>query len=380
MDPITHTFTGAALAAAGLRRATPLATAALILGANAPDVDVLSIFAGGYEELAFRRGWTHGVLALALWPFVLTALLLAWDAAVRRRRSPDALRARTGPLLLLCALAVATHPALDWLNNYGLRWLMPFDGRWFYGDALFIVDPWIWLSLGGVLFLMHSRARLSLARWTVFWTLASAVVLLSGAAAPVLARVLWIAGVAALFTLRAFGLAAPRREAGLERAARAALACMTLYIGAIIAAHSVARGEALRALTSAGLDNVEQLMLAPVAANPFAGDVVAATPDAYYTGRWSWFGRPRLLLAAAPIPRLPHDAVYEAAAGTAEARDFLTWSRFPYVETTENAAGEHVVRFLDARYRGTEVLRGPSVRLDRDLRPILRAVFPASSP
>ncbi len=25
---------------------------------------------------------------------------------------------------------------------------MPFSRRWFYGDVLFIVDPWIWLFLG----------------------------------------------------------------------------------------------------------------------------------------------------------------------------------------------------------------------------------------
>jgi len=38
----------------------------------------------------------------------------------------------------------AHHPTLDWLNTYGMRWLMPFSGRWFYGDAVFIVDPGCW--------------------------------------------------------------------------------------------------------------------------------------------------------------------------------------------------------------------------------------------
>ena len=151
MDPIAHTFTGAALAATGLRRATPLATAALVIGANAPDIDVLAGFAGSYAALALRRGWTHGVLAIVVLPFVVTGLLLLWDRMRpgRAERAP----ARAGPLLALAALAVLTHPTLDWLNNYGMRWLMPFDGRWSYGDALFIVDPWVWLALGGVLFL-----------------------------------------------------------------------------------------------------------------------------------------------------------------------------------------------------------------------------------
>ena len=120
MDPIAHTFTGMALAAAGLRRATPLAATALFMGVNAPDVDVFRPSGPDQASLAFRRGWTHGVLALVLWPFVLTGVLLAWDRYVRLRRKPDAAPARAGPLLALTALAVVTHPALDWLNNYGL--------------------------------------------------------------------------------------------------------------------------------------------------------------------------------------------------------------------------------------------------------------------
>src|SRR5690606_1338479 len=107
------------------------ATAALVIGANVPDVDIVAAFGADYASLALRRGWTHGVLALALWPFVVTAALLAWQ-----RLRPHVVPARAGPLLALAALGVATHPTLDWLNNYGLRWLMPFDGRWFYGDAL----------------------------------------------------------------------------------------------------------------------------------------------------------------------------------------------------------------------------------------------------
>ena len=47
-------------------------------------------------------------------------------------------------LLILSFIAILTHPSLDWLNNYGVRLLMPVSDRWFYGDAVFIVDPWLW--------------------------------------------------------------------------------------------------------------------------------------------------------------------------------------------------------------------------------------------
>ena len=369
MDPITHTFTGAALAAAGLRRATPLATAALVLGANAPDVDVITAFSDGFASLAFRRGWTHGVLALPLWPFVLTGLLLLWDRWVRLRRNPHAAPARAGPLLALTTFAVLTHPTLDWLNNYGLRWLMPFDGTWFYGDALFIIDPWVWLTLGGVLFLRHSNRRLSVARWTVFWAIALLAMLANGlpgvnpsdiVVVPLPARVLWVAGLAALVAVRvrrSVGRRAAAVDGPSDRAFAAALAIVALYICATVAASAAARAQVRAALAAGGIPAVREVMVAPVAANPFAGEVVAATADAYYTGRWNWLAQPRFELSGEPLPR-PRGDVFEAASRAHEAQQFLSWARFPVVEIERNAESDgFVARFGDTRYLGPAARR-----------------------
>ncbi len=52
-------------------------------------------------------------------------------------------------LTLLGYAGVLSHVFLDFLNSYGVRLLMPFSDRWFYGDALYIVDPWMYLALGG---------------------------------------------------------------------------------------------------------------------------------------------------------------------------------------------------------------------------------------
>src|SRR6188472_1371941 len=71
IDPVCHTLVGAGLARSGLASRTAFATTTLLIGANLPDVDVLAYFWGPGADLAFRRGWTHGVLALALWPLVL---------------------------------------------------------------------------------------------------------------------------------------------------------------------------------------------------------------------------------------------------------------------------------------------------------------------
>ena len=114
MDNLCHTLVGVALAEAGLRKRSPLATATLLIAANIPDVDgILYWMNRPIEALGFRRGWTHGVLAMAVWPFVLTALMLAWDRWIRRRRHPERPPALPGPLLLLSLAGVLTHPLLD---------------------------------------------------------------------------------------------------------------------------------------------------------------------------------------------------------------------------------------------------------------------------
>ena len=139
MDPITHTMVGAAMARAGLDRGgtLPLAATTLMLAANAPDIDIFVMYLGSYAGLAFRRGWTHGPIALVMLPLLLTALVLAWDRLVRRRGERGASRApmAAGATLLIASIGVVSHPALDWLNTYGIRLLMPFSREWFYGDA-----------------------------------------------------------------------------------------------------------------------------------------------------------------------------------------------------------------------------------------------------
>ena len=294
MDPIAHTFLGAALTGTGLRRVTPLATAALVIGANAPDIDVLASFAGSYAALALRRGWTHGVLAIVVLPFVVTGALLLWDRL--RPARAGCVPARAGPLLALATLAVLTHPILDWLNNYGMRWLMPFDGRWFYGDALFIVDPWVWLALGGVLFLAGSRRRWALALWTVFWALGTWL-LFSMPLVPAASRVLWAVAVAALFAVRLFRPDAVRPLAS-EKLARIALGCVVAYMATAVVASAVARREVRARLADLAIGPVTDVMVGPAAANPFAGTVVAATPEGYHLGEWRWFAR--AAIAAAP--------------------------------------------------------------------------------
>lgn len=289
MDNLCHTLVGAAMGEAGLRRRTALAMPALLIGANLPDVDVLAYFWGSETALGFRRGWTHGVPALVVWPFVLTGLLLAWDRWVRRRRRPDAEPARPRELFRLSTFAILSHPFLDWLNTYGMRWLMPFDGTWFYGDTLFIADPWIWLALSVGFFWSRRRRRDGPARWA-------------------------LAAVCAYILL----------SAGLQLASRRVAA---------------------QALTAAGRP-IHRMMAGPVPLNPLRREIVSDAGEGYDLAEVDWLASSKFRARERPyVPKndgLP--GVAEAAA-TREGAIFLDWARFPFYEVEGSA-----VWITDARY------------------------------
>lgn len=162
MDNLTHSLVGALLGQVGLKRKTGLAMPALIIGANIPDIDAACFFwLEGTQHLAFRRGITHGPIAWVLLPVVLAGLLYGFDRwqARRGKRPEGRLPVRFGWLYGLSFLACLTHPALDWLNAYGIRLLEPFSSRWFYGDTLFIIDVWLWVLLGFATWLSLRRER-----------------------------------------------------------------------------------------------------------------------------------------------------------------------------------------------------------------------------
>ena len=148
MDNVCHTLVGAALGEAGLKQRTRHASATLMIAANLPDLDVL-VFFTETSSFSFRRGWTHGVLGQALLPVALTAVIWLGSRLWQRDTANDPRPPlHAGWLFGLSWIGVVSHVGLDYLNNYGVRWLSPLDWRWFYGDALFIIDPWLWLALG----------------------------------------------------------------------------------------------------------------------------------------------------------------------------------------------------------------------------------------
>ena len=168
MDNLTHSLVGAVLGQAGLKRKTGLAMPALIIGANIPDVDATCfLWLEGMEHVGFRRGITHGPPAMLLLPLVLAGALWWFDRwqTKRGKRPEGRLPVRFGWLYALSLLGCLTHPAMDWLNVYGVRFLEPFSSAWSYGDTLFIIDVWLWAILIGSVWWSWRREKRG-ANWT----------------------------------------------------------------------------------------------------------------------------------------------------------------------------------------------------------------------
>jgi inner membrane protein len=163
MDNVTHALAGVLLADAtvavvGRRGGAPSARfrrTALWLGvaaAELPDLDIawsgslLGDARLGY--LLHHRGHTHTVLfavgaALLLWVLALASLRRGGaQAEGGRARDHEGHRA----LLALALVGTLSHLLLDWTNSYGVHPFWPIDNRWYYGDAVFIVEPWLWVA------------------------------------------------------------------------------------------------------------------------------------------------------------------------------------------------------------------------------------------
>ena len=90
MDNLAHSLAGAALGEAGLKKKTGLGMATVIIAANLPDVDALGLLFG--ENLAWRRGWTHGPIAMLVLPPLLVSAMVLFDAWQARRGTRPAKR------------------------------------------------------------------------------------------------------------------------------------------------------------------------------------------------------------------------------------------------------------------------------------------------
>lgn len=378
MDPLTHSLVGFTSAKAGLERLSRYTTAVCILSANAPDIDVVSFFFGGrWTLLQHHRGITHSLIGTLILGALIPSILFAFERVIGRWRKL-APRIKYRGLLLASLIAAGTHPLMDWTNNYGVRPLLPWDGRWFYGDLVFIIDPYLWLILGGVCFLLASNRRAQVVSWVLLAILVTAAVLLApsqrteGNAALAVARVIWITGVGVFAVGRSLKL----QERFGKSLAMAALAFVVLYWGALASAHAAAYRNAINQANLTAAQHGERFMRAaamPTVANPFRWFCVAETDRAIY--------RFIVGLGHDPAPTVyPANSLAEGSASVIEryekpvgqserlvssasrdprAQVLLGFARFPIARLeSNNCIGQALVQFADLRYTEPGASRG----------------------
>ena len=276
MDNVTHSLAGLLLAEATvqlrgrLEHAEPaapfraVAAVSSMIAANLPDADLLytGIGASRLSYMLQHRGYTHTVM------IAIVGAIVVWCVAMltsRLREQGTPRRRDAGWLLGLLFVSTLSHLVLDWTNSYGLHPFWPLDNRWRYGDAVFIIEPWLWVVSIPVLVAAVTR------RWVqVALSLLLVAGLLLGWRVPFVSR-----GAAAALTIGA--AASVAIASALTPRARAAAGVLGwIVVTAVMALGATkARSNMLDALRA--LDPRAQLLdivVSPLPANPICMSVI----------------------------------------------------------------------------------------------------------
>ena len=278
VDNLTHTQISAMVGDA-IHRSTPasptlseksrrnLAIGVMVIGGNLPDADVIYTGWAGttLDYLLHHRGHTHtvvGALVTSLLMFV--AVRLWWRYRGVKPHSAD-----TRFLIALVLLAPLLHIALDFTNSYGVHPFWPVDNHWYYGDAVFIVEPLLWACSAPLLFTLRTRVMRALV----------ALVLVVGIGLS------WFSGLvpwplAAILTLLTVGLAALGRYSSARVALTGGIAAWLVVTAVFVGTGRLANAQvdtllADRFPTARTLDTV----LTPTPANPVCREVLTVQLD-----------------------------------------------------------------------------------------------------
>jgi len=322
---------------AGLNRKTGLATATLVLAAEASDIDVCHAFRGPVAGLQHHRGWTHSFVGVPVMAALTVLVVWGWNRLFHERRlDPSApmtmgrrhLPVRWGVLYVIALLGPLSHILLDYTTAYGIRMFEPFSYKWLDWDTVSIIEPFmlivlvLGLTLPALFGLIHEEIG---ARQPLFRGRAGAI------AALVALALMW--GVRDFYHRRAVAVLESRIYQGQD----------ALRVSAF-----------------------------PFPWNPFLWHGVVETRDFYQTmlvdslrGEIDPQGRARTYYKPEETP------VLEAAKKSYLGRVYLDWARYPLLTTEplEERDVAYRVRFIDLRYSypGRSTLLGASVDLNWNL-------------
>ncbi|HJT26191.1 MAG TPA: metal-dependent hydrolase [Pyrinomonadaceae bacterium] len=352
MDNLTHSLVGLTAAKAGLERLSPGATTLCVIAANAPDSDIVVLaFGDRWTFLQHHRGITHAIVGVIGLAIILPLIFYGVDL-LRSRYKAQPPQTKLKGLMLASFVASATHPLLDWTNNYGIRFFLPWSQKWSYGDLVFIVDPYIWLILGGAVFLLTARTRFLKVTWAVVAAATTFLVVASprsgGFPYPNLIALLWIVTIVVFIVLSI----KRARERWGKNIAYVAIALVLCYWSLLAFAHSraLARGNQEAAKMANG-ETVVRLAAMPRLANPFRWDCVFETDRAMYRFDLG-------LLSEGPGNPVRYEKpgselkpVVDYLSEQRSAQVFLGFARFPVLKLADpGCTTRTLVQLADLRY------------------------------
>lgn len=348
MDNLTHALVGAALAKTALGARLRHASMVAVLAANLPDADIVArLYGGPGAYLSDHRGITHSIVGvLACVP------LVAWLHSLAERRHGG----RFVDALKLAFAVLASHPLLDALNSYGVRPFLPFDATWYYGDLVFIVDPWLWLVLGGAVALAGERSAVG-SRWLGLAALGTTAALAAYTRSVSITGA-WLAALAGLAVARRLGVGLDRKQLVLASAA----GLVAVYLVSLRIASEDARehGAAWLAERLEPDETHVDDAANPEALDPRAWRVFLMTQRFVHVVDW------RLGDGAGEYVRLDRgddDAFVERALAVDCTAAWRSFARFPHA-AVENDAHGRSVHLMDARYQLVPgaILHAPSAK------------------
>lgn len=147
MDPITHALVGAAVAglSGGEVSITNPVYLGAIMGAVAPDLDIVYQLRGDVQYLKQHRGFSHSIPGLALISGGIAAGLVLFFPEYAFIQ-----------LFFWTMLGALSHTLLDILNSYGAQIFGPYSQKRYSLNLLMITDPILFLILFGVFLLPGS--------------------------------------------------------------------------------------------------------------------------------------------------------------------------------------------------------------------------------
>ncbi len=251
------------------------------IASNMPDLDIVYRFEGAAKYFAEHRGYSHSVVGIPVEALVLAGII--WLCVKQKFLW----------IYLVALIGGFGHMIFDLLNPYGTYALLPFSDKRYACDLVFIVDPFIWVSL--ITALVWGRVRANLRR------------------ASAIAVFLVLAG----------------------------------YIFLRVGAHQVAAKQLLAKPPIAADERVADYGVYPRPLEFWQWRYVLETERNFYRGEVSIFGAG--VFSSVRYAKLQENEYVDAAKKSYLAQVFLGFARFPYL-SLDHIGENTIVRWDDLRF------------------------------